>query len=71
MQMWLDQLMQSGWGDVTSNFHTRDIKDMMTELKIRVVMKPQTEQVAFASVPSTFGELMETLDNVRGKSQIP
>jgi len=43
----------------------------MTELKLPVVVKPQTDTTAATPSPTTFGEPMQVLDIVPGQSQLP
>jgi len=70
-QMRLDQLMPLGWGDAADYFRERDMKYGTTELKVPAVAKPQRDWTAATPSPTTFGELMQALDMVPGKSQMP
>jgi len=70
-QIRLDELTQPGWGDAANNFHERDMKYGTTELKVPAVVKPQTDTTAATPSPTTFGELMKTLDIVPRQSQMP
>jgi len=63
--------MQPCWGDVANYFGDRDNKYGTTELKVPAVVQPQTEDDATSSAPTTYGETMETLESVPGKSQTP
>jgi len=70
-QMRLDELTQLGWGDVANNFCERDMKYGTAELKVPVVVKPQTDTTAATPSPTTFGEYIQTLVIVRRKSEMP
>jgi len=69
-QMKLDELTQLGWEDAADYFRERDKKYGTAELRVPVVVQPQTDDDASASPPTTFGELMERLDIVPGISQM-
>jgi len=70
-QMKLDELTQPGWGDAADNFCKTDKKYRMSELNVPAVIKSQTDHVAAAPPPTSFGELLETLDIVPGLSPMP
>ena len=70
-QMKLDELTQPGWEDAADYFRERDKKYGTAELRVPVVVQPQTDDDASAPPPTTFGELMERLDIVPGISQMP
>jgi len=70
-QIKLDELIQPGWGDAADYFRGRDKKYGMSELKVTAIIKSQTDHVAAAPSPTTFGELLETLDIVPGISPMP
>jgi len=70
-QMKLDELTQLGWEDAADYFRERDMKYGTTELRVPAVVEPQTMDDAAATPPATFGELMESLDIVPGRSQRP
>jgi len=70
-QMKLDEFTQPGWEDAADYFRERDKKYDTTELRVPAVVQPQTNDDAPAPLPATFGELMESLDFVRGISQRP
>jgi len=70
-QMKLDELTQPGWEDAADYFRERDKKYGTAELRVPVVVQPQTDSDASAPPPTTFGELMERLDIVPGISQMP
>jgi len=63
--------MQPGRGDDAADyFCERDMQYGRDELKDLAVGKPQTEKVAAADPPTTFGDFMETHSNVPGRSQV-
>jgi len=70
-QLRLDELMQPGWGEAANYFRERDMKYGTTELKIPAVGKPQEDSTAATPSPTTFGELMQSLDIVPGQSKMP
>jgi len=70
-QMKLDELTQPGWEDAADYFRERDKKYSTTELRVPVVVQPQTMDDAPAPPPATFGELMESLDIVPGILEMP
>jgi hypothetical protein len=69
--MKLDELTQPRWKDAADYFRERDKKYGTAELRVPVVVQPQTDDDASAPPPTTFGELMERLDVVPGISQMP
>jgi len=69
--MMRDELTQQGWGDAADYFRERNEKYATTELKVPAVIQPHTAEDAASSVPTTFGEPMETLDSVPRKLQMP
>ena len=69
--MKLAELTEPGWEDAADYFRERDKKYSTTELRVPVVVQPQTMDDAPAPPPATFGELMESLDIVPGISQRP
>jgi hypothetical protein len=70
-QIKLDKLTQPGWGDVAEYIREQDKRYGTTELKVPAVVKLHTDQDAVNPAPSTFGELMESLDIIPGISQMP
>jgi hypothetical protein len=70
-QMKLDELTQPGWEDAADYFRERDKKYGTAELRVPVVVQPQTDDGASAPPPTTFGERIERLDIVPGISQMP
>jgi hypothetical protein len=70
-QMKVDELTQPGWEDAAKYFREPDKKYGITESRVPAVVQPQTNYDAQAPPPATFGELRESLDNVRGMSQRP
>jgi len=69
--MRLEELMQPGWGDVVDNFSQSDMNYRMAELMVAAVVKPQTQSTAATPSPTTFEELMQTLDTIPGLLQMP
>jgi hypothetical protein len=70
-QMKLDELTQPGSEDAADYSRVGDEKYSTTEWRVPAVVHPQTNDDAPAPLPATFGELMESLDIVRGISQRP
>jgi len=70
-QMRLDELTPPEWWDTADYFRKRDMKYGTTEFKVLAVVKAQTDTTAATPSPTTFGELMQTLDNVRRPWQMP
>jgi len=70
-QMMLDQSTQAVCSDTADYFSERDKKYGMTEFNVSAVVQPHTAGDATSAVRTTFGELMETIDYVPGKLQIP
>ena len=65
-QMKLDELTQPRCEDAADCFREQDTKYGTTELRVPVVIQPQTNDDAPAPPPATFGELMKSLDIVPG-----
>jgi hypothetical protein len=55
-QMKLDELTQPGWEGAADYFRERDKKYGIAELKVPVVVQPQTDDDASAPPPTSFGE---------------
>jgi len=70
-QMKLDELTQPGSEDTADYFCERDKKYGTCELRVPAVIQQQTNDDIPAPLPTTFGELMESLDIVPGISQRP
>jgi len=70
-QIKLDELTRPGWGHAADYFRERDERYGTAELRVPVVIQPQTDDDASAPPTTTFGELMERLDIVPGISQMP
>jgi len=70
-QMRLDELTQPGWGDTAHYFQERFVKYGTSKWMVPAVVKPQTDMTAATPLPTTFGELRQTLDIVPGQSQMP
>jgi len=69
-QMKLDELTQPGWDDAADYIREIDKKYSTSELRVPAVVQPQTDDDAAAPAPTTFGELMECLEIVPGRSQM-
>ena len=67
----LDKLTQWGWDDAADYFHERDNKYSISELRVLVVIQPQTNDDSLAPPLTTFGELMESIGIVPRISQRP
>jgi len=67
-QMKLDELTQPGLEDAADFFRERDKKYGTCELRVPAVVQPQTNDDSQAPPPTTFGELMESVDIVPGIS---
>ena len=70
-QMKLDELTQPRQKDAADHFRERDKKYATSELRVPAVVQQQTNVDAPASLPTTFGELMERRGIVPGISQRP
>jgi len=66
--MKLDKLTEPGWGDAADYFRERDKKYGTSELNVPAIIKSQRDHVAAAPSPTTFGELLGTLDIIPGIS---
>jgi len=70
-QMKLDELARLGWEDAADYFRER-VKNFGTfQFGVPAVVQPQTNDDTPAPPPTTFGELMESLDIVPRVSQRP
>jgi hypothetical protein len=69
--MKLDELTQPGWEDAADYFNEQDKKYGTFELRVLAVVPPHPDDDTLAPPPTTFGELMESLDIVPGISQMP
>jgi len=69
--MMLDGLTRPGWEDAADHFSERDTKYGTCELRVPAVVQQLTNDDAPAPPPTTFGELMESVDIVPGISQRP
>jgi len=65
-QMKLDELTQPEWGDAADYFRERNKKYRTSELKVPAIIKSQTDHIAAAPSPKSFGELLETLNIIPG-----
>jgi len=70
-QMKLNELTQPGWEDAADYFRERDKKYGTFKLRVPAIVQPQTYDDAPAPPPTTFGELMESLDIDPRISQTP
>jgi hypothetical protein len=70
-QMKLDKLTQPGWENAADCCGERDKKYGTSNLRVPAVVQQQTNEDAPAPPPTTFGELMESLDIVTRISQGP
>jgi len=69
--MMVDRLTKPGWGDAADYCRERETKWSMTELRVQAVTILQTDVVAAAATPSTFGEYKENLDIAPEILQMP
>jgi len=58
-------------GDVGNYYRERDKKYGTSELRVPAVIKPETDQDFAAPALTTFGEVLEYLDIVPRRSQMP
>jgi len=70
-QIRLDKLTQPGLGDVADYFRERESNYGTAELKIPGVVKPHWNKLTAAPAPTTYAELMVTLDIIPIISQMP
>ena len=70
-QMKRDELTQPGCKDAANYVREQNKKYDTFQLKVPVVVQPQTNDDAWALSPTTFGEHMESLDIVHRISQRP
>jgi len=68
-QMKLDEFTQPGWEDAADYFREQDKKYGTSELRVPAVVHQRTNNNAPPHPPTTFAELMETLDIVPGISE--
>jgi hypothetical protein len=69
--MKLNELTQPAWEDAADYFREPDRMYGTSQLRVPAVVQPQTNDDAPAPPPTTFRELMESLDIVPGISQRP
>jgi len=69
--MRLEELTQPGWGEAANYFGVRDRKYVTAKLKVPAVVMPQTDMPAATPSPTTFEELMQTLDIDCKQPQMP
>jgi len=68
-KMKFDELTQPGWEDEADYFGERDEKYGTSESRVPVVVQPQTKDDVPPHPPTSFPDLMESLDIVPGISQ--
>jgi len=68
-QMKFDELTQPGWEDAADYFRERDKKYGTSELSVPAVVQHRTNDDAPPHPPTTFAELIESLDIVPGISE--
>jgi len=69
--MKLDELTPPGWEDTADYIRENNQLYSIAELWVPAVITPQTEDDEVAPAPTSFGELMDSLDIVPGISQMP
>ena len=69
--MKLDEMTQPGWEDAADYFRERDDKCGTSELRVRAVIQPQTDDDTVAPSLRPFAEVMVSLEIVPGISQMP
>jgi len=69
--MTVDELTQSGWGDIANYFRVRDMMYGTAKVKVLAVVKPQIETTAATTPPSICAEHMQTLEIILRESQMP
>jgi len=70
-QMKLAKLMQPGCGDAANYLREGDKTYRTTEMKVPAVVQSHREEDATCSLLMMFGEPMESLDSIPGKTQMP
>jgi len=70
-QMRIDELTQPGWGEAAKYIRERDMKYETAQLQLPAVVKPQIDMTEATPSPTTYGELLLTLDIVCEQSQMP
>jgi len=68
--MKLNKLTQPGWGNAANYFHEGNKKYGISKLKVLAVVKLQTDNLAAAPAPTSFGEYKVYLDSIAGNWQI-
>jgi len=69
-QLNLDELTQPGWEDAGNYFDERHMKYGTSELKVRAVLQPQTDDDAVAPALRKCGDLLACLDIVARIAQM-
>jgi hypothetical protein len=70
-QIKLDEFTQPKWRDAADYVHVQEMTYSTSAFRVPAVIQPQTNNGAMPPPPTTFGELMESLDIVPGISQRP
>jgi hypothetical protein len=65
-QIKFDELTQPGWQDAADYFRERDKNYVTSELRVPAPVEPQSNDDAPPHPPTTFAELLESLDIVPG-----
>jgi hypothetical protein len=63
-QMKIDKLIQPGLEDAADYFRERDTHCATSEMRVPAVVQLQTDDDAVTLAPTTFGGLMECLNNI-------
>jgi hypothetical protein len=69
-QMRFEKLTELGCGDTANHFRERNMKNGTAKLNLPVVVTPQIDTTAATLSLTTFGNHMQTVDIVCGKSQM-
>jgi hypothetical protein len=69
-QMRFDESTQPGWRDTANDFRERDKKYGTAELQVPAVVKHQIDTTSATPSQSSVSEYIQTLDILRGQSQI-
>jgi hypothetical protein len=65
--MTLDCFTPPGWWDADNYIHEGDMEYCTADLKVPAVISLETDEVAAALAPTTFGELLESLSIIQRK----
>jgi len=61
-------MKQPAWGDEAEYFRERDMKYGMAKLRVLAIDNPKSDPSAATPSPTTFEELMQTLEIIHGIS---